>query len=231
MGEILLAGISHDLASTMSESWLMDDESERIFAKRVMPRIDDATVLFAEGQFSGIVRPDSPDYDRKLARISPALAASGKRPTLAFADGRCNRPLREKQRIIDDMSLVFRYGSSSVKPPPAFATFRDAVAHLEREDDLELEVVTRPSHRVRAAMNRVRRYNEMCEGPLIRQMRSASGSFRFCIFLAGSAHCVALHVKTGWPLEILREENPARISEVVAAYYHGQALPRLTRQL
>ena len=210
----------------------MDDESEQQFAERILPHIDDSSVLFSEGAFSGPVTPSARNYDAHLAKISQSLAASGKKPILGYADARASQKPKELQKMLNDIQIMIQFCARYIHIEHKPTTIREAVRIiLDKQDHIEYVLHIKPDHEIKCVANRVRCYNELFNKSHIRQMTRASSEFQSCFLVAGKAHCIALHLQTGWPMEIFESTDPLMVSGFLQGYYNIQVFPRLMKHL
>lgn len=230
---ITLVGVTHRVGRTMAESKLMGDTSEKLFAETIVPRITDRSILFSEGAFRANIRPDQREYEDQLRGISASLASSGKRPVLGFSDPRSLLGPKGIQEMVSDTLLVLDFFTGAVryldKPPKTLAAAVEFV--VAARDSVKFELRREPSQQVRTAMRRLAGYNEKFDELHIRKLEASSKEFEHGYLVAGLAHCLSIHLKTGWDLEVLDNEQNSDPRDVVRGYYNVYVFPRLILQI
>lgn len=224
MPKITLVAISHKvLGQKVAE--LMSDECETRFSKEIVPLITNNSWLFCEGDLRSPLWPGNPSYLPRLIRTSPSLAASRKTPVLGFVDSRCKESLKKRQLRDRDIKVIMGFYIHFVVKPKTPNSISEALQALkESNGNAPLELIVQPNHEIRATAVRVVRYAEAYDASHIRHLQKVSQTNE-CFVLAGSAHCVSLHLKTGWDIKVLRPESD--VESLVNGYYSGYVCPRL----
>jgi hypothetical protein len=206
----------------------MNESCEADFASRILPEIDDNSVLFIEGLFAGMVPNTRKDYEPHLSKVSPALVASGKRPTLGFVDPRARENTANSQRLLNDITDLILFGSRFLVCEDQPKTSGEVISLIKTKGvSIECRLYAAPDQQLRSAANRVRRQNESFDAAHIRWVNNVRAKHASCYVLAGAAHCLSLYAQTDWDIVLLDSELTSDPKELLAGYLNVQWFPRV----
>lgn len=223
MGNILLCGVQHpskggSIITDTSPRSLLNDESQTYFDLKILPRINNESVLILEGCY-GTRYPDDKTYDARLCVISENLLQKHIYPDLIGCDDRFGNDINDALRWNSHFKTAMATRGTVVcfdELPHDYSQLMEFI-RTERNSSRTIRPL---SSQEKQSLKVTKRGDKEFEDNCVRKVRQ--NSRRDCFVIAGLLHCLHLHVLHGWDLEVcFQASGNAKfpIEKIYAMYY------------
>ncbi len=229
-GEVILVSVQHDMQRLMSQSTLVNEESNANIRKSIVSRITDDSILFSEGWNGPNMGTADSKYAKMLSSISKAISVSGKKPILAGADPRSMVKTSQAQLMINDMVAVIRFCNESLEFENMPDNLASALALMNAGEVPRFKLKRNLSINVKGAVQTLIENRRVFDKTHIERMTVEAQNHDRC-FLAGNAHCQSIHIKTGWPLERMFHVRPWGVKDFYMGFAATQLFPKILHEM
>ncbi len=189
-------------------SRLIDDFGDTIFADAILPTITNETIIVVEGAYMPVIQTSDDDlYQVHLGDICPSLKSSGKKPRIIYNEFMFQIPQVKLERMMTKTNMFQEACLEFIRLdhhmiPSRLTEFTEA---LKKED---LYIVNRKPPQSLVDLAKTARLinakrNKMYMEAIERAMKLSD----HVLFISGLVHALDIHIKQGWPIRFLIDEN------------------------
>jgi hypothetical protein len=208
----LIVGVEHDF----EQKTLLNQYCQRQFQSKILPLIDDHTLLLLEGSYEiALHRNDERLYFCNKYRTEKFMGTGmGARfPAIGYRDGRCLKPSALSAGW-ESICYAVRYIHPHIHLASPAPKTHDELREAFSTAQLKYHVSESWWYRKRCNRRYCRESLEhlmQFDWPMISAAHEWERSGGRAIILCGAIHAFTIHRSTGWPISFLNKDDPATV--------------------
>lgn len=211
-----LVGIQHNVrlskdGKLQSPGYLLSNSCAEKFRELILPQLNSGSVLFPEGRYENdVITPGDRRYNALCSGILGNIVGLTKTGvSLCFADARSQLSSSQQTRYFQNMLDFSRYCTAyiEVKKNP---TTTDELITMVRENEVSYKIMNEPTWKIKRLANDLVKAHDTWTALMIKRLTAITQLGCQCFLVAGVAHCVDVHIKGGWPIQLLVDTTDLR---------------------
>ena len=150
--------------------------------------------------------PEDGSYGEICGSMWPNLYRAGFTPILYAADQRVKLDVKIELRSMAEADELEDFEDRHVKIRNIPSSFQEAI-NLLREGRHDLEVTSPPSSRIKRIADQIYREEKQWQKNYASLVSCCLKKHKRVYVVAGLAHIITLHIKTGWPFQYLGHQD------------------------
>lgn len=211
-----LVGVSHNLRITkdqrLNAQYLLNSTSAEKFRQFILPQLNATAVLFPEGHYENdVLVPGDRRYGKLCSKIlGNIMGLTNTGVSLCFADKRAQLSVSQQRRYLQNLVEFTTYCARCIHVKKTPRTL-DELLLMVRENDVSYQIVAEPTLKIKRIADELVKIHDAWTAQMIKRLTAVAQLSYHCFLVAGMAHCIDVHVKSGWPVQFLEDTTDPRI--------------------